>query len=75
MIYIGLNGCGEIPKSIARGDIIDFLSESLTEINPETDKTIELICNEDDDEQFNKLIKKYAIANVKAPAKITSTIR
>lgn len=60
LIYIGLNGRGEIPKSITRGDIIDFLSESLTEINPETDKTVELICNKDDDERFCKLIKEFA---------------
>ncbi len=60
LLAIGLYGMDEIPPSITRTDITDYLEDSLTEINGQTDNTVALICEKDAPEKFDKLLKKLA---------------
>lgn len=60
LLAIGLYGIDEIPPSITRIDITNYLEDSLTEINEQTDNMVALICEKDDFEKFDKLLKKLA---------------
>lgn len=60
LISIGLHGSDEIPIELTRSEVVDFLDGSLTEITPQTDDIISLICEEDDETKFNTLLNRFA---------------
>ncbi len=60
LIYIGLYGFEEIPKSLSYGNVLDYLDSLLTDVNEQTDDIVELICEKDDHVNFDKLLKKLA---------------
>lgn len=59
-IYIGLYGYEEIPASLTREEVLDFLDGLLTSTNKHTDNIISLICEKDDCVMFDRLLKKLA---------------
>lgn len=60
LIAIGLYGDGEIPPSITPLEVVDFLNDSLTDIDEHTDKIITLICEKGNPTKFDELLKEFA---------------
>lgn len=60
LIAIGVFGNGEILPSITLSDVVDFLDDSLRDINEQTDNIIKLICEKDDSIEFYNILKKLA---------------
>jgi len=62
LMRIGLNGFCEIPATLSRPEIIEYLYDSISDDNNQTDCIIPLIC-EEDSRQFDDLLKRYAEDN------------
>ena len=60
LIAIGLFGKDEIPTLITKIDILEYLYDSLTNINEQTKDIVTLICEQDNSEKFNSFIKRLA---------------
>ena len=60
LITIGLYGNGEIPPLVTHIEVVDYLDGLLTDIDEQTDNIVALICEKDDREKFDKLIKELA---------------
>ncbi|MBQ7599513.1 MAG: DUF2247 family protein [Clostridia bacterium] len=60
LIAIGLFGKDEIPQLLWREEVLDYLDSLLTDINEQTEMIITLICNKDQPEEFDSLIRKLA---------------
>ena len=60
LISIGLYGSGRIPVSLTYDDVFKYLDGSFSENNEQTDNTIALICEENEREEFDKLLKKIS---------------
>lgn len=60
LIAIGLFGDGEIPPSITRSDVVEYLDCLLTAENEQTDDAISLFCEKDDTPIFDRVLKDLA---------------
>ena len=69
LIEIGLSGRDEIPVLLWKEDVLEYLDYLLSDINDQNDVAIELICNKEEPERFNNIIKRLA-ANEKSDVTI-----
>lgn len=69
LIEIGLFGRDEIPVLLWKEDVLEYLDYLLSDINDQNDVAIELICNKEEPERFNNIIKRLA-ANEKSDVMI-----
>ena len=60
LIAVGLFGNDEIPPSITRFDVVEYLDSLLTSINKQTDDIIMLICEKDDSAKFDRILRELA---------------
>lgn len=60
LIAVGLFGKDEIPPSITQSDTVEFLKDSLTDNDDQTENIIKLICAEDDPSEFDGILKALA---------------
>ena len=60
LLTIGLFGDSEIPPSITRSDVVEYLNSLLTDINEQTDDIINLICEKDNSTKFDHILKGVA---------------
>lgn len=60
LISIGLFGYDEIPILLNHNDVIEYLDNSLTSIDDETDNTIALFIERDNLEKFNAILWDFA---------------
>ena len=60
LIVIGLLGNDEIPQSITRFDVLEYLDGLLTDINEHTEDIITLVYLKDDFTEFENVLKKLA---------------
>lgn len=59
LLQIGAKGSCEIPAVLSRDEIIEYLGDSLNNIDNQTDYVISLIC-EDNPIEFNTMLEKFA---------------
>lgn len=60
LIKIGLYGYEEIPSTLSYEEMMDYLDTQLSEITPQTDSIVALICAKDCKDEFDKILNKYA---------------
>ena len=60
LIAVGLFGNDEIPPSITRFDVVEYLDSLLTSINEQTDDIIRLVCEKDDSVKFDHILRELA---------------
>lgn len=60
LMAIGLYGYEEITPLITRLDVVDYLEGLLNESDEHKDKIVALICEKEDDLEFDKLMKEFA---------------
>lgn len=60
LISIGLYGSGRIPVSLTYDDVFEYIDDSYSENNGQTDNMIALICEENEREEFDKLLKGFS---------------
>ena len=60
LISIGLYGSGRIPVLLTYDDVFEYLDGSFSENNEQTDNMIVLVCEENEREEFDKLLKKFS---------------
>ena len=60
LISLGLFGDAEIPPGLTRGEVIAYLTASLTDVGGETDDIVRLICEENDSAKFDARLRRLA---------------
>ena len=60
LISFGLFGNAEIPPTLTRREIIDYLTDSLTVVGKRTDDIVSLICEENDPVKFDARLRQLA---------------
>lgn len=60
LIAIGLYGYEEIPVSLNYDDVFDYLDDLLVNTNEQIDTIIALVCEKEEVEKFDRLLKELA---------------